>query len=143
MYGGGEIISKHVVDEVFSGHRRILVAEDNRVNQKVISKVLTNAGATCDVVENGRLAVAAFRKHEYDLILMDCLMPEMDGYRATREIRRMEPEGKRTPIIAITADAFADNQAKCEAAGMDDFIFKPFKVEAVVETLKRIFDKQK
>ncbi|MDY6824722.1 MAG: response regulator [Thermodesulfobacteriota bacterium] len=142
VYGGRGIISKHVVDEVFAGHRRILVAEDNRVNQKVISKVLTNAGATCDVVENGRLAVAAFRKNEYDLILMDCLMPEMDGYLAAQEIRRLEPEGNRIPIIAITADAFADNRAKCEAAGMDDFIFKPFKVEAVVETLKRIFDSQ-
>lgn len=143
IYSDDRIISKHVVDEVFAGHRRILVAEDNRVNQKVISRVLTNAGAMCDVVENGRLAVEAFKAHDYDLILMDCLMPEMDGYLATEAIRRLEPAGKRIPIIAITADAFADNRQKCQAAGMDDFIYKPFKVEVVVETLKRILDKQK
>lgn len=136
------IISKYVVDEVFTAHRRILVAEDNRVNQKVISKVLTNAGATCDVVENGRLAVEAFQANDYDLILMDCLMPEMDGYQATTAIRQLEPPGERIPIIAITADAFADNREKCRAAGMDGFVFKPFKTEKVVETLRQIFDKQ-
>jgi two-component system sensor histidine kinase/response regulator len=104
---------------------RLLVAEDDAINQKVALRFLSLAGYQVDAVGDGRQAVDAWHKGIYDLILMDCQMPELDGYAATREIRSLEKEGARIPIIALTANAMPGVQATCTAAGMDAYISKP------------------
>jgi len=117
---------------------RILLVEDNKVNQLVGSKVLENLGYTFTIANNGVEAVDAFRAGTYDAVLMDCQMPEMDGYEATEEIRRIEgSEGGRIPIIAMTAAAMEGDRENCMAAGMDDFITKPVRLEAVSAVLER------
>ena len=109
---------------------RILVAEDNPVNQRVASHMLNKLGYRCDIASNGQEAVAMLSQLPYDLVLMDCQMPEMDGYSATRAIRQREdPEGRHTPIIAMTANAMREDRARCLDAGMDGFIPKPIALE--------------
>ena len=107
---------------------RILVAEDSPLNQQVALKQLEKLGYSADVVADGDQAVDAHRRIGYDIILMDCQMPSMSGYEATWQIRNHETESgadKRAHIIAMTANAQADNREKCTAAGMDGFINKP------------------
>ncbi len=109
---------------------RILVAEDNPVNQRVASHMLNKLGYRCDIASNGQEAVAMLAQLPYDLVLMDCQMPEMDGYSATRAIRQREESGNRhTPIIAMTANAMREDRARCLDAGMDGFIPKPIALE--------------
>jgi PAS domain S-box-containing protein len=127
----------------FSG--KVLLAEDNLVNQKVANVMLSGLGLTVDVVSDGLQAIEAFSQNIYDLILMDCQMPEMDGYEASRKIREYEgsfsTEDKRPhiPIIAITANAMKGDRELSIAAGMDDHLSKPFNHEQLVETLERWF----
>lgn len=111
---------------VFTG-QRILVAEDNRMNALILRRMLEREALTLDFAENGAVAVDLFCTHHPDLVLMDMSMPVMDGLAATREIRRIEAEQQlpRVPIIALTANAFAEDRAACLAAGLDDFISKP------------------
>src|SRR5437868_7502461 len=104
---------------------KVLLAEDERVNQLVASSLLKKMGFTVQVVENGAAAVDAVIGGEFDLVLMDCNMPEMDGYAATRTIRAQDGTVKQIPIIAMTASAVADARAECLAAGMNDFVTKP------------------
>jgi signal transduction histidine kinase/CheY-like chemotaxis protein len=104
---------------------RILLAEDNLVNEKVACRTLQKLGYRAEVARNGRDAVTAWETGRYDLILMDCQMPLLDGYEATREIRSRETKGSHIPIIALTAHAMKDDDLKCKAAGMDDYITKP------------------
>jgi PAS domain S-box-containing protein len=107
---------------------RVLVAEDNLVNQKLVLRLLEKVGLKADVVANGSQAVAATGKTTYDLILMDCQMPEMDGFEATAEIRRLEGETRHTTICALTAHAMAGDRERCLDAGMDDYISKPLTI---------------
>lgn len=116
---------------------RVLVAEDNIVNQRVAACVLEALGYRCDVVSNGREAVDAAFRVPYDAILMDCRMPEMDGFAATAEIRRREGETRHIPIIALTADVVDDVRRNCIQAGMDAYIAKPLRQEQLAAALKR------
>src|ERR1700722_8073811 len=117
---------------------RILLAEDNLVNQKVAVRLLEKLDYRVEVVADGRAAVAAWQTGKFDLIFMDCQMPQMDGYAATREIRSLE-EGKRhIPIVALTAHAMKGDEEKCRAAGMDDYFTKPIdriKLDACLNRL--------
>ena len=115
---------------VSKARARVLVAEDNPVNQRVASHMLNKLGYRCDIASNGQEAVAMLAQLPYDLVLMDCQMPEMDGYSATRAIRQREDaEGRHTPIIAMTANAMREDRARCLDAGMDGFIPKPIALE--------------
>ncbi len=119
-----------------SFHGRVLLAEDDPTNQKVALAVLGKLGFETEVAQNGRQALQYLEQADYDIILMDCQMPEMDGYQATREIREREQTG-RIPIIAVTANVQESDRKKCLEAGMDDFLSKPFSREDLVEVLSR------
>ena len=117
---------------------RALLAEDNAINQKIASKLLAKAGYEADVVDNGAAAVDAMQKNAYDFILMDCQMPEMDGFEATAVIRQMEGDRRHIRIIALTANAMAGDREKCLAAGMDDYLSKPVSLQALLEAINRV-----
>ena len=111
--------------ETASNDVRILVAEDNLINQKIVDKAFKNMGYNCDVVSNGLEVLSSLKRQPYDVIMMDVQMPEMDGLQATREIIKQYAE-KRPIIIAMTAGAYEKDKEECLAAGMDDYITKPF-----------------
>jgi CheY-like chemotaxis protein len=117
--------------------RRILVVEDNIVNQKVALALLGRMGHRVDVAANGLEAVAAVAVGRYDIVLMDCQMPEMDGFEASQAIRRAEAgTGRRLPIVAMTANAMTEDRDRCLAAGMDDHIAKPIRRDILAATLE-------
>jgi PAS domain S-box-containing protein len=113
---------------------KILLAEDNLVNQKVTSQMLKKMGFDVDIAADGEEALASWKRQEYDLILMDCHMPVMDGLQATRMIR-MQEESHDTPILALTADVISDRKSECLAAGMDGFMSKPIRMDALRKEL--------
>ena len=116
---------------------RVLVAEDNIVNQKVVVQMLKKLGYHADLAVNGKEAIKMLEKFPYDLIFMDCQMPEMDGYQATTEIRRREGKEKHTTIIAMTAHAILEEREHCFKVGMDDYLSKPLRLNQLEETIKK------
>jgi len=121
----------------------VLIAEDNPINQKVLSKLLNKLGYRVDVAGNGREALQKWSANRYSIIFMDCQMPEMDGYEATREIRTGEGGKCHVPIIAVTANAMVGDREKCLACGMDEFVAKPIKTEvllAAIQEVKRMYE---
>jgi CheY-like chemotaxis protein len=114
---------------------RILMAEDNQINQRVGKLILQRAGFHIDLVSDGREALEAHKARPYDVILMDCQMPVMDGFEASRQIRAL---AQRQPvIIAVTANALMGEREKCLSAGMDDYLSKPFQAEQLVAVVKK------
>lgn len=118
----------------FSG--RVLLAEDVLANQLVAAKMLKRFGVEVEVAGNGQEALEKWRQGGFGLILMDCQMPVLDGYQATMRLRQ-EESGGRVPVIALTANAFADNRQRCLDAGMDDFISKPFEMQRLAAILEQ------
>ena len=119
---------------------KILLAEDNLVNQQVAKGVLRKLGCQVDLAINGQEALSMVEEHHYDLVFMDCQMPRMDGYAATAEIRRFEARqssGPHVPIVALTANALSGDREKCLSAGMDDYVSKPFSIERIQSLLQK------
>ncbi|GAA5509232.1 hybrid sensor histidine kinase/response regulator [Novipirellula caenicola] len=122
----------------FTGH--VLVAEDNCINQLYVCELLKHAGCSYDIAQNGDEAVSMISKHHYDVVLMDCQMPEMDGFTASREIRRRERhagQSHRLPIIALTANALKGDRERCLQAGMDEYLSKPIEYETLRQMLAK------
>lgn len=116
----------------------ILIAEDNEVNQKIISRILANKEIAYKIVSNGEEALKVYQTETFGLILMDCQMPVMDGLTATEKIREFEraTEKKRVPIVALTANAMKGDREKCIERGMDDFLSKPFRMHDLLEIIQ-------
>ena len=142
---GASIITQHtVVESMMKARPLILVVEDNPVNQKVAAKMIEKLGYRVNIAANGRDAVESLARISYDLVFMDCQMPEMDGFEATRVIRNQEANllkavGKspHLPIIAMTANAMQEDRDRCQAVGMDDFLSKPVTSKSLTAVLNR------
>ncbi|MFQ5428621.1 MAG: response regulator, partial [Thermodesulfobacteriota bacterium] len=142
--GARPIITRHTINEIEKSKVRILLADDNVVNRKVALKILEKLGYRCEAVVNGLEALKALETRPYDLVLMDCQMPEMDGYEATRSIR--SPESgvlcHDIPVIAMTANALKGDREKCIESGMDDYITKPVTPKDLAEIIEKYIKKQ-
>jgi two-component system sensor histidine kinase/response regulator len=130
-------VSPSKISRSGADHIRILVAEDNIVNQRVALRQLEKLGYAADAVANGVEVLDALERIQYDVVLMDCQMPEMDGYEATREIRKREGDSRHTTVIAMTANALGGDRERCLEAGMDDYVSKPVKRETLAEAIER------
>jgi len=136
-----KLVTKHsLVEAQMKSDMRILLVEDYVINQDVAQRQLKQLGYRADVVDDGFAALNALELHRYDLVLMDCQMPVLDGYEASAEIRRREAtvtSGRHTPIIAMTANAMMGDREKCIAAGMDDYITKPIQADELIRVLEQ------
>jgi CheY-like chemotaxis protein len=133
------LVTRHVVRTARRNSARILIAEDNPINQIVAQEILSTLGYRSDLVGNGLEALEAMRQIPYDLVFMDCQMPEMDGYAATKALRggATGVARRNVPVIALTANAMESDRRDCLQAGMNDFLSKPVRPEE----LKSILDK--
>ncbi len=137
------LVTRHTVYEQRESRKekqfkaKVLLAEDNFVNQQVAIEILHNLGCDVTIAVDGHDAVEWVKRRQFDIIFMDCEMPRVDGFTAAREIRNIEPAGKHTPIIALTAHALAGDRERCLSAGMDDYLSKPIETAKVVEILKK------
>jgi len=133
------IVTNHCATETKAQNISILLVEDNRVNQMVTQTILTKNGYRVTIANNGNEAICALEKNDFDLVLMDILMPEMGGYEATRKIRSNETTviNRHLPIIALTASALAEDKEKCLSAGMNDYIAKPVKPQDLIDKVKK------
>ncbi len=132
------LVTRHTLVEARQSRLRILVVEDNQINQKVAARMLERLGYRCDIAGNGQEALDALDRRSYDVILMDCQMPVMDGFEATRSIRDRERDREQhTPIIATTAHTLDGDRERCVEAGMDGYISKPIDIEELADTLER------
>ena len=145
---GGVLVTRHVLREQHLERSRnektlprfparVLLAEDNFVNQRVAKLMLEKLGCRVDTVANGREAVAMVAQAPYDLVFMDCQMPEMDGFEATRVVRERTGGGRHVPVVAMTANALEGDRERCLAAGMDDYVPKPVRRDTLIEVLRR------
>jgi CheY-like chemotaxis protein len=132
-----EIVPRRSEDEDGPGGPRVLLAEDNVVNQRVALKILEKGGCRVDVAANGAEAVKAAEQGAYDIIFMDVQMPEMDGFEATRALRRQGALNQNTPVIAMTAHAMKGDRERCLAEGMDDYVAKPVKRDTLLGMVKQ------
>lgn len=131
-------VTQHSAAEAkYNNKLKILLVEDNDINIKFFVNSLKFSELTCDIAVNGVEALKAYKDKEYDIIFMDCQMPIMDGYEATREIRKLEDVQKHIPIIAMTAYSMKGDEDKCLGAGMDDYLSKPFDFEQVINMIKK------
>jgi CheY-like chemotaxis protein len=117
---------------------RVLLAEDVKLNQVLTQRLLSRSGYQIDIVDNGQQAVDAVQRGDYDVILMDVQMPELDGIEATRLIRALPPDKRAIPIIALTAQADADTEHQLRAAGMDDYVSKPINFDILFSKLSAL-----
>jgi CheY-like chemotaxis protein len=137
-HGKETTVTRHSVREERTRGQHILIAEDNAVNQRVIQRLVERQGHTATVVDSGMKAIEALDEGEFDAVLMDVQMPEMDGFEATAEIRRREQlSGKRHTIIAMTAHAMSGDRERCLGAGMDDYLSKPIGLAQLIAALNR------
>jgi len=126
--------------QLAKAHANILLVEDNLINQVLAEEMLSQLAFTIDIAENGQEAILAIEKNQYDIVLMDCQMPVMDGFEATRKIReqeKLENKASHLPIIALTANAIQGDEEACLSAGMDDYLSKPFTKAQLIEALNR------
>jgi len=139
------LVTQHSISEKVRQDQRVLLAEDNPVNQKLAVLLMQKAGYSIDVADNGNMAVDMVKNGKYSLVFMDVQMPEMDGLEATQAIRQWEGEGDRghIPIIAMTASAMKGDKEMCLEAGMDDYVSKPLKPEFLFNTMKKWLSGQK
>jgi CheY-like chemotaxis protein len=133
--GAHQVVAPEQHPEPAPGVLKVLVAEDNALNQNTLRRLVSKLGHHVDVVANGREAVAAVAKEAYDAVLMDVLMPEMDGLQAAEAICRRWPRGTRPRLVALTAMAAPGDQERCLRAGFDDYMSKPIHLDELSETL--------
>ena len=132
-----EIITKQTLNTFAKDLKlKILLAEDNLINQKLTSKMLSKAGLSCDIANDGQEAIEAINNNEYDIVFMDCQMPVLDGYEATKQIRQ-NPKYKDLIIIALTANAMSSDFKKCIDSGMNDYLSKPLKYEKLIDKINQ------
>ena len=131
-----QVTAKHIHQHVDLSKLKILVAEDNSVNQLVIKAMLSSLGITPTLVENGELAVEQVKIHDFDLVLMDCQMPVMDGYQATALIRKTK-RAEQLPVIALTADVMPEDKANAFAIGFNEHLAKPLELDKLIQCLSQ------
>ena len=131
------LVTQHSIKDHERRNVRILLVEDNKVNQKVATKFITRNGYHVEIAENGVEAIDMLLDGSYDMVLMDCQMPVMDGFEATRRIRELGGAKSRIPIVAMTANAMEGDREQCIAAGMDDYLSKPIKPDLLEAMIRQ------
>jgi CheY-like chemotaxis protein len=138
---GNKVQSSSAAEPIGAGSQqsrgKVLIAEDNAINQRVVAIMLSKLGYSADVATEGTVVLEMLQKQHYDLVLMDCQMPGMDGFEATKAIRALPSHISQIPIIAVTANALPGQREKCLAIGMNDYISKPIQAGLLASTLRK------